>query len=716
MRGMFLNAAMLAGIGGAVIPLVLHLLAKARYRNVEWGAMMFLEGLEARQAQSMRLKQWTLLGMRMLLVGLLAVALAQPVVRGRWGAIGSQDRITAVIILDCSYSMAYEEAGRSRFDKARDAARQILWGLGKGSEVSLVLLNDQVEVPYAQPTTNLQAVARDLDALTVSTGMADLPAGLAAARDILDHPSRTNRELYVVTDRQAENWRRVEADAAYVKWLHDPKALTRFYVVPVGGEEAENVAIEAVELADGVAVRGQQAEVEVRLRNYAAQARTAMEMVISMTGERPKTVTVSVPALATATARVPVTFRQSGSHVVTAEIRSAGLQVDNRFDAAVDVIEPVQVLIVSGDEAGPALSRESFFLRLAMAPYQQQQAAAQKRGNDPAVVTVVRVEEWERVEWARHPVIVLANVPQLSADQARTLEQRVYEGAGLIVCPGNLSRVENYNSVLYRGGLGLLPARLEPPVPPDGSRATTLLGLELKHPIFRFRRGTDPIPAAVFGRYFPAATRTTDVRVLGTYSSGEPFLIEGPRGRGRVLMLTTSLDADWTTLPLYAFYLPFVQSMVRYAAAPSVAPRNLPMGSALTAVFEDVVESAAVVRGEERSTVPVSGRSNQVVFTEAARPGVYRLTAKVKGKDRVVHFVVQYPREESDLGGMTEEAWEAQREGLRFARLDPARAAILPVLAADRGGRDLWLVLLMAVVMLGAGEVWLARAWSERTA
>jgi hypothetical protein len=711
----FLNATMLAGIGGAVIPLVLHLLAKARYRNVEWGAMMFLQGLEARQAQSMRLKQWTLLGMRMLLVGLLAVALAQPVVRGRWGAIGSQDRITAVIILDCSYSMGYEEAGRSRFDKARDAARQILWGLGKGngSEVSLVLLNDQVEVPYAQPTTNLQTVARDLDALTVSTGMADLPAGLAAARQILDHPSRTNRELYIVTDRQAENWRRVEADAAYVKWLQDPKAPTRFYVVPVGGDEAENVAIESVELADGVAVRGQQAEVEVRLRNYSGQARTAMEMVLTATGERATTVAVSVPARSTTTVRVPRTFRLSGSHVVSAEIRSAGLQVDNRFDTAVDVIDPVQVLIVSGDEGGPALSRESFFLKLAMAPYQ---TTPQRRGNDPAVVTVVKVEEWERVEWAKYPVIVLANVPQVSADQARTLEQRVYEGAGLIVCPGNLSRVENYNSVLYRGGLGLLPARLEPAAPPDGSRATTLLGLELKHPIFRFRRGADPIPAAVFGRYFPASMRTTDARVLGTYSSGEPFLIEGPRGRGRVLMLTTSLDADWTTLPLYQFYLPFVQSMVRYAAAPSVAPRNLPMGSALTAVFEDVVEGAIMVRGDERTTVPVSGRSNQVVYTETAKPGVYRLTAKVKGKDRVVHFVVQYPREESDLGSMTEEAWEARRKALRFARLDPAKEAILPVLAADRGGRDLWLVLLMAAVMLGAGEVWLARAWSERTA
>jgi hypothetical protein len=47
---MFDHPIMLAGLGGAVIPLVLHLLGRARYRSVEWGAMMFLvEGPSARE-------------------------------------------------------------------------------------------------------------------------------------------------------------------------------------------------------------------------------------------------------------------------------------------------------------------------------------------------------------------------------------------------------------------------------------------------------------------------------------------------------------------------------------------------------------------------------------------------------------------------------------------------------------------------------------------
>src|SRR5437764_6351179 len=37
-EAMFFNPLMLVGLGAAVLPLVLHLLSRARYRQVEWGA------------------------------------------------------------------------------------------------------------------------------------------------------------------------------------------------------------------------------------------------------------------------------------------------------------------------------------------------------------------------------------------------------------------------------------------------------------------------------------------------------------------------------------------------------------------------------------------------------------------------------------------------------------------------------------------------------
>src|SRR5215211_7927869 len=103
---MFLNGLMLLGLAAAAVPLVLHLLARARYRTVDWGAMIFLRGADARQRQSTRFNQ--LLLVRMAVVGLLAVALARPVVRGAWFGQAQSERLTAAIVLDCSASMAFD--------------------------------------------------------------------------------------------------------------------------------------------------------------------------------------------------------------------------------------------------------------------------------------------------------------------------------------------------------------------------------------------------------------------------------------------------------------------------------------------------------------------------------------------------------------------------------------------------------------------------------
>src|SRR3954468_7915578 len=129
---MFLNVLMLAGVGAAVVPLVLHLLSRARYRTVDWGAMLFLTGADARQRQSRRFSQLLLVLVRMGVVGLLAVALARPVVRGAWFGPAQGGRLTAAIVLDCSASMAYDENGRTRFELARGAARQEVAGLRRG--------------------------------------------------------------------------------------------------------------------------------------------------------------------------------------------------------------------------------------------------------------------------------------------------------------------------------------------------------------------------------------------------------------------------------------------------------------------------------------------------------------------------------------------------------------------------------------------------------
>src|SRR5262245_10261540 len=137
---MFVNATMLAGIAGAVLPLVLHLLNRARYRRVGWGAMMFLEqGADARNYTSTRIEELAMPLFRMGMVARLAIALARPVIVAAAGSASAagDDHSATVILLDRSGSMGLDDNGRPRIDPARRAVISALSALRRGDEAAL---------------------------------------------------------------------------------------------------------------------------------------------------------------------------------------------------------------------------------------------------------------------------------------------------------------------------------------------------------------------------------------------------------------------------------------------------------------------------------------------------------------------------------------------------------------------------------------------------
>ncbi len=72
-----LNAAMLVGLAGAALPVIIHLLNKRRDTVIDWGAMQFLE-LGKRARRKIRLTELLLMLARMGLLALAALALARP--------------------------------------------------------------------------------------------------------------------------------------------------------------------------------------------------------------------------------------------------------------------------------------------------------------------------------------------------------------------------------------------------------------------------------------------------------------------------------------------------------------------------------------------------------------------------------------------------------------------------------------------------------------
>jgi hypothetical protein len=814
----FNNTVLLIGFAGAVVPLVLHLLSRARYQSVSWGAMLFLEGIENRQQYNNRLNQIVLLVIRMALVALLAVALAEPVLQ-RWGPdanaglvalraanrgellclagtigsaaaavgavvaaiastpesgfrrrrvvllllavslglgavwlgrrtaawdteveslmaqqpqsagttvnnVGLRARVDAAILLDCSSSMDFEENGHTRFSLAQGAARQLLAGMRNGDRVSLVLMGHAQPDAELEPTADLQSVADRIDAAHTAHASADVADGLIRAQDALVRAGATAHDIYVVCDRQATSWRGVNDYFITQRWPHLLKqstAASRIFVVPVGDTDTENVAVENIELRSPPAIVGQPAEAVVDLYNYGSAPRSSVPLSVSFNGHPIFETTVSVAAGKAAHVAVPIKAGDvslAGPQIVSADIRTTGYRDDDHLESIVEAIDPIRVLVLSGDQtdgASDQFRNESDFLRLALAPLQ----TLHRKGADPCKVDVVSAERWSDVELTHYQVVVLANVERFGAAQARTIEQYVYGGGGLLIAPGNLARIDNYDEQLWRDGAGILPAELEDATPADGSQATTIVGFEPTTPVFEFLHDQpDLMLSSTIGRYFPTNPRPSDAHVLAWYTSGAPFLIQSQGGRGKVLLMTTSLDADWSTLPLSSFYLPFVQSAVRYLAAGTLPSRNLSAGEPIQATFDDSLDDRAVVDvpdGEPRQVAMTRyGSTSELLFPDTAEPGIYRVHVKDRlGEPHTLAFAVHVPHDESDLTQITDARWDELERRLQIRQIDPGDRGLASVVAGSREGYELWPWALAGLLCMGAVELALARQWSK---
>ncbi|HEV2471332.1 MAG TPA: BatA domain-containing protein, partial [Chthonomonadales bacterium] len=75
----YLNPAFLSALGLAAIPLVIHLIRKRKLRVIRWAAMEFLLQSMRKQRRRMRIEEWILLALRILIVAMAVFAFARPV-------------------------------------------------------------------------------------------------------------------------------------------------------------------------------------------------------------------------------------------------------------------------------------------------------------------------------------------------------------------------------------------------------------------------------------------------------------------------------------------------------------------------------------------------------------------------------------------------------------------------------------------------------------
>ena len=123
-----------------------------------------------------------------------------------------QSKVTGIIILDNSYSMGVSDGTQTRFDKARQAAEQVLDSLPGGSATAVWLASDIVQDVIALPTFDLNLARKTIREAQLSDRATDLFPALDKAVEYLKGRMVVRKEIYLITDGQSAGWRQLTTD------------------------------------------------------------------------------------------------------------------------------------------------------------------------------------------------------------------------------------------------------------------------------------------------------------------------------------------------------------------------------------------------------------------------------------------------------------------------------------------------------------------------
>jgi uncharacterized membrane protein len=694
------------------VPIAIHLIGRSRAKVRRFAAIELLMRSDKRVARRTKIRQWLLLLLRALAIAAVPLILAKPFVEAASDdlpatAVGGAQ--SAVLVIDDSMSMSGERRGQSLLEAARTRARHILEALGSDSDAAIVLASRGGGAPVPQLTADRAKLERAVTDVRPTYRPTDVTGALKRAAQILENAARPERRVYLLSDLAAHGfsgeppWAAGRGPELVPIDLTDGKPLGNRAIVDLKTEPAPHLGPRGV-------------RVSIEVANFGGDELKDLPVTLRVDGKPVTKGLVDVPAHGHASKRFFHVFTPSsneseiGVHELAGELPPDALTADDRRFARVEVRRDLRVLVVDGDPRTSRRDDEVFYLETALRPGD--------RDDSQLDVTTVAPDELGNRRLADFDVVFLCNV---KAPDGAALKDYVQHGGGLFVALG-----DNVDPDAYNDAVGdLLPQPLQAlrtvgataADRDDGERHAAGAGQRLaridrNHPLLAplaEQHAVEALEAARFSRYaLFRPTAEAQRQVLLRFADGAPALIESRYGEGRVLLWASTIDRDWTNLPIQPAFLPLVQQSTRYLAR---APMREPEAPLVVGQHHEIALRDGDLRvevtqpsGRQRTfdRDKVVGRK-ALAFDATDEPGIYRVASA--GRDGVMRprrdatFVVNVDAAESDLTPI---------DALRLKQLAAGGGAKLAASVPKRRV-ELWHTLGAALLILLLGEALLLR-------
>ncbi|WP_337873029.1 BatA and WFA domain-containing protein [Ignavibacterium sp.] len=685
----FLNPAVLIGLLAASIPVIIHLLNLRKLKKIEFSTLAFLKELQKNKIRKIKIKQWLLLALRVLIILFIVMAFARPALRGlSIAGTTSAAKTSAVFILDNSFSMSVLGQNGSYINQAKDIIRKILEQLKEGDEAAVILSSENNQ--NVNLTSDFNQLINQLNQSELSYIKGDLHKSLTLAAELVNKSKNFNREIYILSDFQKNIFPKDEIKTDLSQLLNEN---VKIYSFPLSEKKVFNLAIDDLRSANQIFEIDKPVTFNISIGNYSEQNVQNGVISVFVNQKRAAQKSFDVEAGKSVLIDVDAVPDKAGFIDISAEIESDDIEQDNKRFVSLFIPEKISCLIISDDNSS------SKFLKLALQTIGQQKLKIDERNSNQIGGTQLK----------NYEIVFLCSDNLNLPDK---FLQYLNEGGSLVIIPPvnvDINKMNNQLKALNLPNVNGFAGKQN-----DKSLSGQFDKIDFNHPVFLnlFKKEDKKnIESPQINYFLKLSTQGKGSSII-TLTDGSAFLSEYKSGKGKIFLFNTAHDLSWSNFPLKTIYAPLLVKSLFYLVQKENQQDNLIAGNPLNFELNRINSTQIrMVKPDSSAEIINVDLGNQKIFDykNTNLAGFYKIYSNNLLIDNIA---VNYDKSESNPVYADENDFNKYLELLNFnGRLITINKDSNPSDAINqaRFGSELWRIFLLIAILLAILEMNIAR-------
>ncbi len=670
----FLHSGFLFALSALAIPIIIHLFNFRRYKTVYFSNVTFLKELKDETASQSKLKHLLVLACRLLALAFLVFAFAQPYIPNKRNQVSAGKKFVSVYV-DNSFSMNAMSQGRSLFDKAKLAAKEIAHNYSADDQFQL-LSNDFMG--KHQRLVGKEEFTNMVDELEISPSVRTLSEITKRQKDALSRENGKNQIAYLLSDFQ-KNMGDMSVDS-----------LVGYNLIPLSADAQENVYVDTCWFSEPVQLIGQQAQLIVKISNAGEKKNENNRLVLKLNGQTKVMADFSVDAGSFKYDTLSFIPAQAGLNKAELSIQDYPINYDDNYYIAFNVIEKIKVVAVNEGRANIFL--DALFKDQTEFNY----SSISLSGFDPAVLQGTQL-------------VILANLKTIPTGMASAITQYIANGGAVTLFPGDKCETEAYNRFLNNLQANSITGFSEQ----QQDMATINLQQNIFKDVFEKVPQNMNLPQAKKYYTFSHSTASNEEAILNL-KDGTSFFSRYPFQQGSLYVCAAPLDKDFSDLPVHAIFVPMLYKM----AVLNIKGGNISyfIGDK-TRIEVDAPKVASQkvykIKGENVEFIPeqfaVGNKMLLGLSDQIKKAGFY--TIALEGSDSTQVLALNFDRRESDLKFSTAAQLKEKYPQSNVNVVSTANAEVASIVKELDRGTPLWRWCLILTLLFLGLEILLLRFW-----